>query len=376
MKNFGKSSINELLGDFIVYRNLAPVDKRLPTLPDLRPQLAIPAGVTPRKSEKAYASVIVQLLKAARSLDTPDRIERLIYIGDTRMNDGAAFANIAQAGQWPGIAFIGSEKGAKPEVEIVKDASTTLYLANRWSALHDFAQYCFQNGFPVDAKTAVVVDLDKTALGARGRNDRVIDQARVDAVRQTVGDLLGDDFDPDGFRVAYDRLNQPEFHPFTADNQDYLAFICLILGSGMFELEALIDLVHLGQMNGFTQFIESVDARANELPVSLRAIHKDVYTRVKQGDPTPFKAFRYNEFQSTVEHMGFMDDNATIEELLKNEIVVTREVQQVVLEWKERGALLFGLSDKPDEASMPNSKLAELGYLPIHRVKTHIVGEG
>jgi hypothetical protein len=374
MKSYGKTSIYSLLGDFIVYRNLTPLDERLPALQAVRSELNIPAGVTPRKSEKAYASVIVHLLKTARSLGMTVGIERLIYLGDTRLNDGVAFANIAQAGQWPGMAFIGSERGDKPEVEIVKNENTTLYLSNRWSGIGDFNRYCQQNGFPVDEKTAVVVDLDKTALGARGRNDHVIDQARVAAVQRTVGDLLGDDFDQDGFRVAYDRLNQPEFHPFTTDNQDYLAFICLILGSGLMDLETLVNEIHSGQMSSLIQFMDDVDSRAADLAVNLRAIHKDVYMRVKQGDPTPFKAFRYNEFQATVEKMGFLDDGAPVEEMLEKEIVITREIQQVVLEWKEQGALLFGLSDKPDEASIPTSKLAESGYLPIHRVMTHVVG--
>ncbi len=104
-------------------------------------------------------------------------------------------------------------------------------------------------------RTAVIVDLDKTALGARGRNDQVIDHARVEAVRRTVGDLLGDSFDPAAFEEAYDLLNGPEFHPFTTDNQDYLAYICLMLGSGLLALEPLVEDVRSGQLTTFKQFI-------------------------------------------------------------------------------------------------------------------------
>ena len=39
-------------------------------------------------------------------------------------------------------------------------------------------------------------------------------------------------------------------------------------------------------------------------------------------------------------------------------------------------ALIFGLSDKPDEASIPTETLAELGNLPLHQIKTDVVGEG
>jgi hypothetical protein len=36
--------------------------------------------------------------------------------------------------------------------------------------------------------------------------------------------------------------------------------------------------------------------------------------------------------------------------------------------------LLFCLSDKPDEASIPTPELALQGYAPIHRTPTHGVG--
>ncbi len=376
MRNYGYTSIYEFLGDMVVYRNLAPVDPRLPPLAEIRECVDLPAGLTPRKSQPEYARVMAYLLRRARALDVPGTaIEQLVYVGDTRLNDGTAFANLCRAGGWPGLAFIGSERDEPAHVEIVEQDGSTLYLANRWAALAEFDRFCRERGFPLDARTAVIVDLDKTAFGARGRNDHVINQARVEAVRRTVGDLLGDNFDPQGFQAAYDCLNQTEFHPFTTDNQDYLAYVCLILGSGLYGLEPLVAEVRAGHLVTFEQFITGVDDRAGELPPALRRIHNRVYARVRQGDPTPFKAFRYNEYQATVERMGQLDDNAPVAELLEQEIVITQEVREVALAWRERGALLFGLSDKPDEASIPTDNLAAQGYRPIHRVKTHAVGE-
>jgi hypothetical protein len=375
VKNYGRTSVYEFLGDMVVYRNLVPADPRLPPLAELRDPVGLPAGATPRKSEPDYARVLVHLLRQARGLDaTPIAIKQLVYIGDTQMNDGTAFANICHAGGWEGLGFIGSEQGDTPNVQLVDREVWTLYLANRWAALADFDAFCRQRGVPIDRSTAVIVDLDKTALGARGRNDHVIDQARVEAVRLTIGDLLADSFDAHGFQAAYDELNQTEFHPFTADNQDYLAYVCLILGSGLWELETLITDVRAGRMTSFEQFIAEVDDRATELPADLRQIHSSVYERAQQGDPTPFKAFRYNEYQSTVGRMGQMDDGVPADELLQHEIVITQEVRQVVLRWRERGALLFGLSDKPDEASVPTDELADQGFRAIHQVETHAVG--
>lgn len=383
MKVFGKATVSEFLGDFVVYRNLVPMDARLSGLDAVREDVGLPAGRLPRKSEPEYAHVITHLLRQARAIDAPDTpLNRLIYVGDTRLNDGTAFANLCRAGEWPGLAFIGTETEDPAQVEIVNapyanadDDAAVLYLANRWSALVDFDRYCADQGFPIDSTTAIVVDLDKTALGARGRNAHVIDQARVAAVRDTVADLLAEAFDPAAFRTAYDELNQPEFHPFTADNQDYLAYVCLILGSGLYGLERVKSQIRSGKLQSFTQFISQVDERAGEMPTSLASIHTEIYANVRAGDPTPFKPFRYNEFQTTIARMGQMASDASADELLKSEIVITQEVRAQALVWRARGALLFGLSDKPDEASVPSDALAAQGNCAIHQTETHAVGE-
>ncbi len=375
MRVHGRTSIHEFLGDMIVYRNLAPMDHRLPPLADIRSEVGLAQGVTPRKTELAYARIIVHLLRQARVLDAPGTcIERLVYVGDTRLNDGTAFTNICRIGGWHGRAFIAAESDDPAYIEVSKQGQERIYLTNRWAALADFARSCREEGFPLDARAAVIIDLDKTALGARGRNDHVIDEARVEAVRHTVGDLLGGDFDAAGFQVAYDCLNQPEFHPFTTDNQDYLAYICLVLGSGLYTLETMVAEIRAGRLASFAQFLAEVDSRAAGFGPTLCDIHRAVHTLVLRGDPTPLKVFRHNEYLATIERMGCVDDQAPLPEFLKREILVTEEVRSVALEWRRRGALLFGLSDKPDEASIPTDDLATRGYRPIHQVETHAVG--
>lgn len=375
MKNYGRSAIHEFLGDFVVYRQLVPVDPRLPALADFRAAVGVAQGTIPRKSEAPYARAIAHLLQVARGLDVPGTgLARLVYVGDTQLNDGTAFANICRAGGWPGAAFIGTEDDQVPRVEVVERGDGVLYVANRWAALGEFDAFCKAQGVPIDEATAIVIDLDKTALGARGRNDHVIDEARVEAVRRTVGELLGDDWDRDAFQRAYDLLNQPEFHAFTSDNQDYLAYTCLILGSGILRLEPLVAEIRSGRMFSFVQFIAEVEGQSARLPANLRRIHDEVHGRVRHGDPTPFKVFRYNEYRSTVERMGHLDEGMAVVELLSREIVITQEVRAAALSWKARGALLFGLSDKPDEASLPPAELVGQGYEPIHRARTHVVG--
>ncbi len=381
MNVFGKSNVAEFLGDFVVYRNLRPMDARLPNLDELRPKLDLSVSEIPRKHELAYARVIVELLQEARRLDDPKaQIRRLIFVGDTRMSDGGAFDNICKAAGWEGIIFIGSENSDPFEFESLQTpGGQTMVVSNRWSALNEseeynLRRYCAVRGFPIDETTAVIVDLDKTALGARGRNSQVIDQARVEAVRQTVETLLGEAFNLESFLSSYNQLNHPEFHPFTADNQDYLAYICLILGSGLYDTEKIIREVRGKRLLTFRQFIDQVETHKAQLAPSLQAIHESIYANVQSGDPTPFKAFRYNEYQNTVQRMGFLPDSTPLNVLLREEILITHEVRALALDWKQQGALLFGLSDKPDEASVPTAELAEKGFQPLHRTVTHVVG--
>jgi len=99
-----------------------------------------------------------------------------------------------------------------------------------------------------------------------------------------------------------------------------------------------------------------------------------VYACVLAGDPTPFKAFRRWEYTVTAAAMGSLPQGASLPALLDGEITLTQEVRQMALEWSSRGALVFGLSDKPDEASLPTPELAAQGWQPLHRTLTHAVG--
>ncbi len=377
MKTYGRTNLAEFLGDRVVYRNLAPADPRLPGLAEAAARAGLPDGRIPRKVEADYARVVVHLLKRAQELRGVGRaLSRLLFVGDTRLLDGTAFANVCVAGNWPGLAFIGAENAKPPTAEIEpNDSGQSIYVANRWAALGDFAAYAASSGFPVDEATAVILDIDKTCLGARGRNGQVIDAARVRAVQETVAALLGPAFELEPFRAAYTLLNEPEFHPFTGDNQDYLAYVCLILGSGLYRLETVVADIREKRLASFEQFITGVDAERRRLPVQLAVMHAEIFGRVQAGDPTPFKSFRRNEYLVTIGCFGQLDDASPAEKLLAEEIVITQEVRTLALDWQKRGALIFGLSDKPDEAATPTPELAARGYLPIHQAKTHTLGE-
>jgi hypothetical protein len=102
-------------------------------------------------------------------------------------------------------------------------------------------------------------------------------------------------------------------------------------------------------------------------------VHEAVSASVLNGDPTPFKRFRRQEFITTVERMGHMPDNTPVTELLEGEITLTNEVCEVT-EWLlGRGCLLLCMSDKPDEASRPDPHYSA-DLPPVHQAETHRVG--
>ena len=301
-----------------------------------------------------------------------DAISEIIYIGDTMLNDGGAFKNLRTLTGWPGWCFIGAEKDEACRLT----EQDGLYTATRWIALADFFKAVMDDGATIGPCTVAIVDIDKTALGGRGRNDRSIDHARTAAMEATIEDAIGPRFRRDEFRQAYARLSVPKYHPFTADNQDNVAYICLMLSAGLLELDAFFAAVDSGDLKDFRQFMARVDERRRELPPEVRALHDDIYARTLAGDLTPFKTFRRREYQETVDRMGHLPDDAQLAQRLVEEICVTREVLEAC-EWlKARGCLMVALSDKPDEATSPSPELAERGYVPLHRKPTHVVGLG
>jgi len=375
MKNYGKASIAGLLGDYLIFRSLQPVDPRLPGLAAVRDSLGIPPAVTPRKIQPQYGRVVGEILVSAQALLNPGQeLNTLLYIGDTPGSDGSAFRNIARAMGCPGALFIGSEQPDPEDPQISWEEDFLFIKSQNWQDIYHLEDICRQHGLLMDGSCAVVIDLDKTVIGARGRNDAVINRARVDAVRKTVAEVLGDDFSADVFERDYRIINQNRYHPFTQDNQDYIAYVCLLLGSGTISRDQLIRELSGEMQITFEAFLRRVDAVKDHLRPALVELHQRFFEAYLSGDPTPFKAFRRQEYLETMTRFGTLPDSAAAADFLSEEIVLTAEVYLTAQMWKERGLLLFGLSDKPDEASLPTEQQARKGWQPIHRAETHLVG--
>jgi hypothetical protein len=359
--------ISDFLDDGVAYRNLEPADARVRGFAQVRDELGL-AGRVPRKSEPEYAAVVMNLLRQAQAARSAGRsLERLLYIGDTRLNDGTAARNLGQ--HLPIQVFIGEDKLKEP---LCVERQGEVMFANRWTALGSFLQTVEREGCALDAGLAVVLDLDKTAIGARGRNDKPIDQSRVDAALSLASSTLGAGFRVETFRPVYDELHKTIYHFFTTDNQDYLVYIALMVSAGVVAFDALLGDLQSRRLAAFEEFVGVCERRIASFP-ALQPIHAEVAGNVRRGDPTPFKSFRYREYACAVARMDALPDDTPRERLLAEEITLTHEVVAAALQLKARGVLLFGLSDKPDEASVPRAELMGQGYPPLHRIKMKVV---
>ncbi len=377
LQNFGRASLADYVGDWVIYRSLEPLDKRLPGFKASSYRMGLNDDRIPRKQEPEYAKAAVWFLEEAQTLRHSKRgLSELLVVGDTLFNDGQAFRHIVQASGWRGACFIGADRLEQEEKASLDDEGD-LYSANRWARLGAWLALNRQQGFHLDDRTCAVIDIDKTALGAKGRNDHVIDKARLEGIFRTMTAVLGEDgFDQPLFIQHYNELNRGRYHFLTGDNQDYLAYICLVLNTNLISFEELLDEIQQRSLENFDQFIRWVDSRMmihETGSETLLEVHQAVLSSVRSGDPTPFKRFRRQEFLCTVEHMGQMPDDSTIADLLNQEITLTEEVCQVIQWLTERGCFVLCLSDKPDEASRPTSRnLSDV--LPVHRAATHRIG--
>jgi hypothetical protein len=373
LENFGLAVLNDLFEDRVIYRSLEPLDRRLPGLKSARYQLGLNEEMIPRKLDPAYAKVSLYILEKFQERRRAD-LDEILFIGDTLSGDGEAYQNLRRVSGLPGSAFIANEKADQPAAEDIHE-ETGLYTTNRWSAVAGWLEWSLDQGLKLDKNSVVVVDIDKTALGARGRNDRTIDSARLKGLYRTVDKVLGSNFNARLFEEHYTALNRSVYHRITEDNQDYLAYVCLVLNSGLIECDELLERMDRNSLNSFQHFVRWVETLivkggAGE---SMRQVHEAVSTSVRIGDPTPFKSFRRQEYTATLEAMNNLSDDVPAEERLSKEITITQEVYEAA-EWlRERGCLVMSLSDKPDEASVPH-RTQQREMEPIHRAQTHAVG--
>lgn len=370
--NWQRGTLADMMGPRVVYRNLQPADPRIPGLDVAWQAAGLERYYIPRKTTPEYAQVIWFFMHEAQRLrGVHQPVERVLMVGDSARNDGAVAINLGAYCTARG--FIGVDALEQPKkVALEQDV---IMVANRWNALADLMDWLRADGFACDQGLALVIDLDKTSLGARGRNDGSIDAARVQAAERITRSTLGNAFDETAFRSLYARLNQTRYHYLTEDNQDYVAYICLMVTGQAYPEPRFWAALEDGSLRDVQGFGARCDANVAGMADGLLSIHREVYDGIAAGDPTPFKSFRRLEFLETIARMDALPDKATPEKVLKREIVLTAEVSDLAKKLAAQGALVFGLSDKPDEASIPTAEAAAQGHRAIHDTLMKVHGE-
>ncbi len=195
--------------------------------------------------------------------------------------------------------------------------------------------------------------------------------AAYEVARDVIGEALVDEL---VFRRIYDTVNSPAFHRLTGDNQDAVAYASLLVACGLIQLDELTADVANGQIDGFRAFVRDVEKKRPQLARGVAQLQESVREQVEAGNPTPFVDFRRAEYRCTAGLMGYLPNDTSRETMLDEEIAITEEVWMAVEAWKAQGCIVFGLSDKPDEACFPLPGSTDTGRLPIHCTRTHIIG--
>jgi len=366
-------TLSELTGDFVVYRNLEPYDVRVPGVNQAWKDMGLSEPRVVRKRDPAYPQAAKWILQHCHEINAPGaQITEMLLIGDTFANDGGAYSLLAEATGWQGAAFIGKEALDQPAETSWRG---NIFVANRWQGLAEWLEALQTRGLKLDKNTVVIVDIDKTAFGARGRNHTPIDVARIQAISQTVQQALGDDTDINAFTEIYLELNQQKYHDLTGDNQDYLAYISILVGAGVIPMAELRQKHANGALNDFATFIDLVQPGRADMPAGLAELHDAVLEAYQINDPTPFKDFRRNEYLMTVESMGHLPTDAPESQRQVEEICLTQEVWDACRWLQARDVTITSFSDKPDEACAPNAELAAQGHNSIHNTPTHLLGK-
>ncbi len=347
---YKRGKLSDIFGNRLVFRELNPVGNSLPQFPEIKTALSLTK--LPRKKDKEYAKALYYIFSKAGNFN------KVFYIGDTLMSDASVIENFSE---FPDIEMFGiiTREGETDTIEFRKN----FLLNGRWANLERAFSICEEKVFRADERTVLIIDIDKTAIGARGRNDRAIDKARIDAIRELAEEIFGE-INEEKFSKAYQIANRKEFFYITEDNQDIVSLLAFFIYDGAVSETELSG----GKFETAKELIEKVSVRNSVLKKYAETVLKNI----EEKNPTAFPEFRKKEFLKTIARADFLPDETPIAKLLSEEITITGEVYRLALMLKKRGVVVFGVSDKPALSTMPEEGS---GLPPVYEKTMKIYSE-
>lgn len=160
-------------------------------------------------------------------------------------------------------------------------------------------------------------------------------------------------------------MNERKYQIFTEDNQDIVMLLTILFYLNLYPFDKfLIEFdkgIHKDKLIFFKNVLEKRKWSFKFIDVFEKCV-----SRIENNDQTPFIEFRYKEFETTIKRMDFLSDETPEEVLLEDEIMITKEVYDILMEARDKKSTILGLSDKPEASSLPN----EVVKLPPLHLKT------
>jgi FMN phosphatase YigB (HAD superfamily) len=343
-------SVSDLFGEQIMLRDIEPRSPQLDGIEVFRDELGWDETFVPRKNEPQYAQALLRIMSGPEG----NGPERIVYVGDTLLNDGGAIRGLQAVGP-PGRVWgflCGAVKG-RPERDFVLDR---IYFGREWHSLRSFMNVAQADGLILDSGTWVLFDLDQTVYAAKGRDDEALLRARWDGVRGYLESIVpAYKFDAVRAEALYREFDRDEYHPVTRDNLDYVVLLVLAVAAGLADAGEIRDFANSSR--------PSIGMLADELRrrAAMRLGHEDigaVLNAVKavsyntaNGDQTPCKDFRRYECLAMAARM-YGDVAGDKEE----RIFLNREVVDLIGGLRKTAVRLFAVSDRPLEAAVAESE--------------------
>ncbi|BAL80665.1 hypothetical protein [Caldisericum exile] len=328
---FKRGNLNDIFNDYIVFRELNPVRRSLPNFEMLKDKLGL--QTLPRKKDKDYAIVLSEILKSAMDFSN------IIYLGDTFLSDLTVIKNLKELG-FDVFGVITDE-----EAKNTNSPHGYVVFNDSWSKVKDLV---FDK---ISDKTILVIDIDKTAIGAHGRNHLPIDKARTDAIvslAETIFEKHFDTAEEENFLKLYKSIHTKDLLHFTQDNQDIVSIVALIIYSNAISFD---EFLRRANTISFEEFIEGINVSG-----LIQGLVQEVKDNVIKKSPTLFPTFRKIELEKTLARMDYLPSDTPLETLFSEEILITGEVFEIGTYVLSKGAIVFGVSDKPEIASFSEDK--------------------